>query len=68
MRTTKEQLAGQMYDAYCAAVGGLAFNGCKLPSWKEFAADPNKVKQADGWRTAAQAAIDEIANDPGAWE
>lgn len=53
-----EDIAEKLYETYCEAVGGLAFNGDKLPSWPEFAADPNKQKQADAWRAAARMAID----------
>lgn len=52
-----EKLAGEMYDAYCDAVGGLAFNGYPLPAWSEFGSDPSKQKQANGWRVAAKIAI-----------
>lgn len=50
-----EEVAGRMYDAYCEAVGGVAFNGDPLPKWSEFRADPNKTKQSDAWVTAAKA-------------
>lgn len=49
--------AGLLYDAYCKAVGGVAFNGDPLPDWDTFRADPAKQKQVDAWlavgRTAA---------------
>jgi len=54
-----DELAGKMYDAYCVEVGGKAFNGDPLPLWSEFGSDPNKQKQADGWRVAAQVALGE---------
>lgn len=53
------QLAEKMYDAYCAAVGGVAFNGDKLPAWKEFEADLTKAKQVAGWLKAALVALGE---------
>lgn len=53
-----DALAKKMYDAYCDGVGGIAFNGDKLPSSEEFFADASKEKQANGWRAAAQAAVD----------
>lgn len=56
---TKTELAGKMYDAYCEAVGGVAFNGDPLPTWKEFETDPNKQKQVKGWLASAQIAKDE---------
>ena len=46
-----------MYDRYCNAVGGLAFNGDPLPAWSEFGSDPAKQKQANGWREAAKEAL-----------
>jgi hypothetical protein len=48
-----EELAKALYETYCAAVGGVAFNGDKLPSWAEFSNDPAKVKQAKAWRAVA---------------
>lgn len=54
MRT--EKLAGELYTAYCTAVGGKAFNGDPLPDWATFRADPSKQKQSDAWvATACQA-------------
>lgn len=52
-----EQLAGELYEAYCARVGGVAFNGDPLPDWNEFSKDSSKRKQADGWRAVAEKAI-----------
>lgn len=49
-------VAGNLYSTYCAAVGGVAFDGKPLPPWEEFSHDPNKQKQADGWREVAKAA------------
>lgn len=51
-----EEIAGRMYSAYCAAVGGTAFNGDPLPDWPTFRADPEKRKQSDAWVAAAKAA------------
>ncbi len=48
-----EELAEDLYETYCAAVGGVAFNGDKLPSWGEFVADPTKQKQVEAWRRVA---------------
>lgn len=45
------------YESYCAAVGGIAFNGDPLPTWEDFSADPNKAKQAQAWRGATAAVI-----------
>jgi hypothetical protein len=54
----KEQLAHKMYDDYCEAVGGKAFNGDPLPKSQEFFSDPNKTKQSNAWIVAAETAID----------
>lgn len=53
-----DKLAEHLYEAYCAKVGGVAFNGDKLPSWAEFRADPAKKKQSDAWLEVAYKAID----------
>lgn len=53
----KEELARKMYDTYCEAVGGIAFNGDKLPDSKEFFNDLTKIKQADAWRAVADIVI-----------
>lgn len=52
-----KNLAGLMYEAYCEAVGGLAFNGDPLPKWEEFVNDKTKIKQVNGWIKAAETAI-----------
>ena len=52
--------AALLYDAYCKAVGGVAFNGDPLPDWEAFRADPSKQKQSDAWIEVARVA----ANDP----
>lgn len=51
-----DEIAGILYESYCAAVGGVAFNGDKLPSWDEFSIDPAKQKQSDAWRATAKTA------------
>ncbi len=51
-----EVLAGHLYEIYCTAVGGKAFNGVPLPAWDQFRADPAKQKQSDAWLTVAGAA------------
>lgn len=53
-----EQLAGHLYQTYCEAVGGKAFNGDPLPSWEEFSTDEKKQPQANGWRAVASAAAE----------
>lgn len=52
----EEQLAACLYEAYCGAVGGKAWNGDELPSWKEFSDDTSKAKQVTGWIIVAQVA------------
>lgn len=51
--TSIDYIAGQIYEAYCQSVGGVAFNGDPLPKWEDFAADPQKQKQVQGWIAAA---------------
>jgi len=53
-----EKFAGQLYETYCSAVGGKAFNGSPLPNWKEFSSDPSKEKQYRAWIETAQKAHD----------
>lgn len=50
----KDILAKKIYDKYCEAVGGKAFNGDPLPKSGEFFSDPTKQKQADAWREACK--------------
>lgn len=45
----EDEMAGILYEEYCDTVGGVAYNGDKLPSWNEFKADPAKSKQVAGW-------------------
>lgn len=49
-----ETLAGALYESYCNAVGGTAFNGDPLPLWAEFYTDPKKAKQVAGWIAVAR--------------
>lgn len=53
-----ETLAKELYTAYCAAVGGVAFNGDPLPDWETFSTDMNKVKQSNAWLAAAKRAME----------
>jgi hypothetical protein len=48
-------LAERLYTAYCAAVGGKAYDGKPLPSWQVFRADPTKRVQSDAWVAVARA-------------
>lgn len=58
----REYIAEELYRTYCEAVGGVAYNGDPLPAWLEFSSDPNKTKQADAWRAAADRAIQLLAD------
>ncbi len=53
-----EEIAGRLYERYCAAVGGKAFNNDPLPDWKTFRADVTKKKQSDAWIDVAKAALE----------
>ncbi len=53
----RETVAEELYTTYCAAVGGVAFNGDPLPDWATFAADPTKEKQSSAWLAAADRAM-----------
>lgn len=55
-----EILAGLLYNAYCADVGGKAFNGDPLPEWNLFRGDPSKLKQSKAWVVAASIAIETL--------
>ena len=54
----EEQVAGDLYTAYCKAVGGKAFNGDSLPDWGAFRDDPSKKTQSDAWVEVANRAIE----------
>lgn len=53
---TVEQAAQAAYEAYTAAVGGVAFNGDALPDWATQRQRNPRI--ADAWRAAAKAAAD----------
>lgn len=57
---TLNGLAKELYHTYCESVGGVAFNGEKLPNWEEFSLDPNKATQAAGWMNVARKAVEMI--------
>lgn len=50
-------IAEELYTAYSLAVGGVNFKGEPLPSWMEFATDPEKTKQSRAWLVVANHAI-----------
>jgi hypothetical protein len=52
-----EKFAGRLYERYCQAVGGKAYDGKPLPSWKEFRGDEVKRTQIDAWIEVAEAAF-----------
>lgn len=58
-----EQVAMAMYDEYCAAVGGKAYDGRPLPTSAEFFEDDTKAKQQRGWFAAASKALEIILGD-----
>lgn len=49
-------LAGYLYEEYCKAVGGKAYDGKPLPNWQEFSGDNTKVNQLHGWLSVAERA------------
>ena len=49
-------LAGRMYEAYCASVGGKAVNGDPLPAWCKLVLDESKAGVVEAWKAAARAA------------
>lgn len=53
----RDIVAEELYTTYCAAVGGVAFNGDPLPDWATFAADPAKTKQSEAWLATADRAM-----------
>ncbi len=53
----EEVVASKLYETYCKVVGGKAFNGDPLPSWREFASDGNKKKQVEAWYEVAREAL-----------
>lgn len=61
--STLESLAMQMYDDYCAAVGGKAYDGRPLPTAEEFFSDDSKAKQVRGWLAAAGSALAFVLNN-----
>ncbi len=59
-----EGMVALVYETYCEGVGGIAYNGDKLPDWETFAKDPAKEKQANAWRAAVAAAWKPAATEP----
>ena len=53
----KETLTEKLYNNYCVRVGGKAFNGNALPTWKDFESHPEKQVQVEAWRGTADDAI-----------
>ena len=54
----RELITEVVYNDYCQAVGGIAFNGDPLPDWEEFQSDPNKVKQSSAWRQSVSKGLE----------
>lgn len=63
MLTYTEMLACLLYETYCRAVGGKAFNGDPLPRWTAFRADPTKRAQSEGWLRVAEKAIQVLPHE-----
>ena len=51
-------IAEALYTYYCHNVGGKAWNGDLLPTWKEFRSDAKKRAQSDAWVATAIRAIE----------
>lgn len=59
---TKDGMLGRVaYEAYCDAVGGVAFNGDALPSWEQQCERSPRIAQA--WRCAGRAAEQTHSDD-----
>ena len=56
-----ETIAGQLYDEYCYAVGGQAYDGKPLPDWTTFYNDPTKEVQRNAWIQVARKAVTVLA-------
>ncbi len=50
-----KNLGGIAYDAYCKSVGGVSWNGDKLPTWDEMCLDEKKQKLVVAWCASAEA-------------
>jgi hypothetical protein len=55
-----ERTAAELYEEYCARVGGEAWDHTPLPTWEEFRSDPEKRKQSDAWVAVAHLAYELI--------
>ena len=56
----RNTVAAELYTTYCAAVGGVNFNGDPLPTWDEFSTDEGKAKQVNAWLAMADAALEPV--------
>jgi hypothetical protein len=59
----------EAYEAYCAAVGGVSYNGEALPTWDEMAdplvpGDPRRAKIVSAWNAATAASAIRFQNGP----
>lgn len=59
------ELAGQLYTEYCTMVGGKAYDGKPLPTWKEFSADSSRLIQFNAWCAVAYKALEELRKHAG---
>lgn len=57
-RIDRNAIVEELYQTYCSAVGGVAFNGDPLPDWKTFSGDPTKNKQSKAWLVVADKALE----------
>jgi hypothetical protein len=55
-----ERTAAELYEEYCARVGGEAWDHTPLPTWEEFRADPDKRLQSNAWVAVARLAYELI--------
>ena len=54
---TVEEIAKQLYTTYSEGVGGVAYNGDKLPTADELFKDKSKEKQVNAWHKAAESVM-----------
>lgn len=50
---TVNQLAGELYETYCLAVGNKPYNGDMLPTWHALTLDQSKQKIVSAWEAVA---------------
>jgi hypothetical protein len=55
MANDEPELGAICYNAYCEAVGWVAFNGDRLPTWEELPDRRGDLQEA--WQRAAKAVV-----------